>query len=338
MRAGKGLRYLKRVKARGKWYGYFDTGQTDAAGKRIYAAVGRMDDSAFGAKYAAMLGRRTARENVATELLVPALVNMFQRSEKYRSLAVGTKRGYDIYLKALVEALPSAPASKVERRDVVLLLDKMADRPGAANLLLAVIGAVYDWGRDREHVTNDPTKDISRFKIGEHDPWPDWLVEEALTSDDNTLRLAVHLLYFTAQRIGDVCAMRWSDIRGGRLSVNQQKTDKDLDIPMHARLRAVLDATPKAGLTILTKRNGLPMSTGRLRDILKAWATKRGQAVVPHGLRKNAVNALLEAECSVAETAAISGQTLQMVEHYARKRNQSSLASAAVLKWERNKK
>lgn len=59
-----------------------------------------------------------------------------------------------------------------------------------------------------------------------------------------------------------------------------------------------------------------------------------GQSATVHGLRKNAVNTLLEVGCSVAETAAISGQTLQMVEHYAKQRNQSVLASAAVLKWE----
>jgi hypothetical protein len=55
---------------------------------------------------------------------------------------------------------------------------------------------------------------------------------------------------------------------------------------------------------------------------------------VPHGLRKNAVNALLEAGCSAAEAASISGQSLQMVEHYAKQRAQARLADAAVLKWQ----
>jgi hypothetical protein len=53
-------------------------------------------------------------------------------------------------------------------------------------------------------------------------------------------------------------------------------------------------------------------------------------------LRKNAVNALLEVGCSVPETAAISGQSLRVVEHYAKERNQRKLASAAILRWEGN--
>jgi hypothetical protein len=55
---------------------------------------------------------------------------------------------------------------------------------------------------------------------------------------------------------------------------------------------------------------------------------------VPHGLRKNAVRALLEAGCTVNEVSSITGQTAQMVEHYAREVNQLKLAEEAIRKWE----
>jgi hypothetical protein len=51
-------------------------------------------------------------------------------------------------------------------------------------------------------------------------------------------------------------------------------------------------------------------------------------------LRKNAVNALLEAGCSTAEVSAITGQSLQVVEHYAKGRDGRALARAAMVKWE----
>ncbi len=38
--------------------------------------------------------------------------------------------------------------------------------------------------------------------------------------------------------------------------------------------------------------------------------------------------------CTDAEVSAITGQSRQMVEHYARQVNQKKLAAAAVLKWE----
>jgi transposase len=52
------------------------------------------------------------------------------------------------------------------------------------------------------------------------------------------------------------------------------------------------------------------------------------------GLRKSAVVFLLEAGCTDAEVAAITGQSREMVEHYARQVNQKRLAAAAILKWE----
>jgi len=51
-----------------------------------------------------------------------------------------------------------------------------------------------------------------------------------------------------------------------------------------------------------------------------------------HGLRKNAVNALLEAGASHAEVAAVTGQSVAMVEHYAREVDQARLAESAIRK------
>lgn len=57
--------------------------------------------------------------------------------------------------------------------------------------------------------------------------------------------------------------------------------------------------------------------------------------LVFHGLRKSSVVTLLEAGCTDAEVASITGQSRQMVEHYARQVNQRKLAASAILEWER---
>jgi hypothetical protein len=43
---------------------------------------------------------------------------------------------------------------------------------------------------------------------------------------------------------------------------------------------------------------------------------------------------LLEAGCTDAEVLAITGQSRQMVEHYAQQVNRRKLAASAILKWE----
>jgi len=47
----------------------------------------------------------------------------------------------------------------------------------------------------------------------------------------------------------------------------------------------------------------------------------RRRRFVFHGLRKSAVVFLLEAGCSDAETASITGQSRRIVEHYAKQVN-----------------
>jgi hypothetical protein len=45
----------------------------------------------------------------------------------------------------------------------------------------------------------------------------------------------------------------------------------------------------------------------------------------------------IEAGCTEAEVAAVTGQSMQMVAHYAKQVNQKKLAKAAVLKWEQSR-
>ncbi len=107
--------------------------------------------------------------------------------------------------------------------------------------------------------------------------------------------------------------MKWSAINaGGLLAVRQGKTGKELLIPLHRELRAVLETIPRRAVTI--RADGTPWQTG----FHTAWTKHRPAIVVDrklvfHGLRKSAVVTLLEGGCTDAEVSAITGQSRQMV-------------------------
>jgi len=130
----------------------------------------------------------------------------------------------------------------------------------------------------------------------------------------------------------------WSDCAAEVMSVVQEKTGKKLRIPMHRDLRAVLSDVPKRATTILINTKGLPWTNDGFRASWGKELTRPEmgalKGLVFHGLRKSAVVFLLEAGCTDAEVSAITGQSRQMVEHYARMVSQERLAAAAVLKWE----
>lgn len=337
--------HVKRTRAKGRVYLYFRTGTFLTApdgrrGREILVPLPPARDPGFGAAYASLLGARTKRASAnaaAVELTVSGLIELYERSDHFRRLSPGTQRIYGISLRYYAAQLPTAPAGLVERKDIVRLVDGRADQPGAANSLLRTIAALYKWGRLRGHVENDPCRNVAELPVGEHEPWPQHVLEAALAADNGRVRLGAHLLFYTGQRIGDVVKLKWTDIADGRIRLTQQKTKRALSIMVHEALGRELARHPKTLGYILAGPGGRSLSPVSLRESLQAFAAKLGADVVPHGLRKNAVNALLEAGCSAAETASITGQSLVMVEHYAKARSQEKLGDSAVLKWQGHK-
>lgn len=151
---------------------------------------------------------------------------------------------------------------------------------------------------------------------------------------------AAALALYLGQRQSDDLAMLWNECASGLMSVAQDKTGKRLWIAVHRDLRGILESVPRRATTILTNTRGRPWTGDGFRTSWdkeldrEVMAPIRQAGLVFHGLRKSAVVFLLEAGCTDAEVSAITGQSRQMVEHYARQVNQKKLAAAAVSKWE----
>jgi integrase len=334
MRKPPDLKHVKYVRRGIRWYAYFNTGQK-AGGKAIYAPMPQPGAVDFFDSYAALLAGRTKRQ-ADRKATVADLAELYRRSSDLADKADNTQRLYRSQLRRIVEFWGEFPADDLHPADVRLVLDNEGWNAGTRNAVTAVLAVLYRWARRRGKTRMEPTKDIERPAGGEHDPWPEDVLQAALASERPTVRLAVHLLYFTGLRIGDACALRWGDVRGSVIRITPQKTRrfrKTLAIPVHRDLRAELDRTTPTGITIL---NGIDQR--RLRMELQAFTRALGAETVPHGLRKNAVIALLEEGCTVPEVSAITGQTFQVVEHYAAKVNNDRLGQAAMLKFEARRK
>lgn len=326
-------RHVHVKRSRGRTYYYFDTGVRVDGKVKLTRLPDISDTLRFSNAWANAVNARSRRTQRAEAMTFGKLLDLYFVSHEFRKKSASTQENYILYAKEARRLFGNAPANEIETKDITLMMDTMAERPGAANMTLAVIGAVYAWGRQRGHVTNRPTQDVKAFESKDYEPWPAELIALALSDPDPVIRLSVALLYYTAQRIGDVCKMRWADVRDGAIHITQQKTGKDMVLPIHAGLRPHL---PKPdGIFVLTSE-GRPMNVDWVRARLQKWAKAKGYKIVPHGLRKNAVNALLEAGCSIGETSAISGQSLQIVEHYAKRRDTTTMATAAILRWEAN--
>src|SRR5262249_42696041 len=107
------------------------------------------------------------------------------------------------------------------------------------------------------------------------------------------------------RRVGDALGRRQRQYHHGGAREDQKATCD----PLHEDLRRLLAEIPKTAVTILTSTAGTPWTRdGFKTSWQKAFAEPKLHAgLVFHGLRKSAVVFLLEAGCSDAEVAAITG-------------------------------
>lgn len=319
------LEHVKRVVSKGNEYLYFKT-------ETGLIRLPPITSADFWPRYTAL---KAAKERApAKSYTVTQMIDEYDRSSELAGKAPATQRLYRLQFRKILDVFGKFAVDEVEPAMVRKLLAAVNWNAGTRNSFIGALGALYKWGRRHDKTTMQPTKDVERAKGGQYEPWPESALEAALSADDAQIRLAVHLLYYTGQRIGDVCKLRWSDYRDDGFRLVQQKTGKAMDIPAHSRLRDELSQTPRRGITIISGENGRPLRPDALRLALQEFTRSIGYETVPHGLRKNAVNALLERECTIAEVAAITGQTYAMVEHYAARVNNRKLSRSAILKFE----
>lgn len=337
----KSPKYLRKKSAKGRDYYYFDTGTRSEDGKPILTPQPNPKAPNFGDCYArakAARGQRAGKQGVLT---LDGLIRLYQRSPEWSALSGASQRSYSRYLERANRLMRNkrgeSPAVKmIERQDVRALRDALAETPGAASQAVRAMGALFAWAVENEKVRDNPAKGVKKFKGKEHQPWPEELIEEAL--GDPQVGMAVALFYFTGQRINEVVKMSWGAVEGDHMRVFVQKTQSHIRVAILPELMEMLKAQPRDSVAILTNANGQPWSQSGLRQKLQGWAAERGKHVVPHGLRKNAVNALFEAGCTAAEVSGITDQSIPMLAHYAKGRNKLTLGRAAVVKFDAARK
>jgi integrase len=127
-------------------------------------------------------------------------------------------------------------------------------------------------------------------------------------------------------------------IEEGGIIVVQQKTGKELWVPLHADLKVFLEGWE--GSPYVLSRRGLPYTAHSFRA---AWADFmastpagriRNEGYVFHGLRASSCEKLREAGCDDREIESITGMSPEMVTRYSRFADQRKLAKAAARRLE----
>jgi integrase len=306
-------------------------------GRQVVALPNVPGSAEFMAAYQAALGRQQVpgAPNGGSRSL-SALFASYYASPTFKNLSPSSQRTYRQVLKPIeardghrgVSDLPDDKARKI-------IEEIGATNPGMANLTRSVLRSVMKHAIKLKWRHSNPFSGIEAYKIGSHRTWTDseiaaYVHRWPLGSRE---RIAFDLLYYTAQRIGDVAKMRRDHITGDELFVKQQKTGTELRIRVHPALRRSLNAYGIRGQHLVGRIDGKAISAQMLRAIVQAAAAAAGlpKECNPHGIRKAVLRQLAESGASAKVIAALSGhKSLREVERYTEAADQGRLAVSAI--------
>src|SRR5258708_1484023 len=256
----------------------------------------------FMAAYeAALTGPRTAigAGRIKPGSVSAVVAEYFDSQQFFASKGAGTQRMRRGILERFRAAYGDRPFALLPPEWIEALLD--AKPPHAARSWLVTLRSLCQFALKRGWLRADPTTNI-KLRAIKGDGFHTWTDDEIAQFEahhpvGSKPRLALALLFYTAQRRSDVVRMGRQHIRDGVLTVKQQKTGVTLAIPVHPHLQTVLDATPSEHLTFLVTATCKPYRGNAFSEQFRNWCDAAGlpQRCKPHGRRKAACRRLAEA-------------------------------------------
>ena len=288
----------------------------------------------FWAEYASILKQKD-KPRVVVSRNFGALIDSYRKSPRYRNLKPRTGLDYDKHLDFFREIMGEANPAKMQRKDVIRLRDANAEKAYFANYSLRVLRVLMEHCVDLGWRDTNPARGVPELKTvkKEREPWPSELLDAYRNACDlgTRERLVMELCVGTGQRIGDVLEMRWSDIQDGGFVVRQNKTGKELWVPILPELQAALNVASRHSVYILTNERGTNRWSYRGASAAVRKVRERIGALGYdiHSWRYNAACELVEAGCGDDLVASVTGQSPAMVLHYTKKVRQKIRAVRA---------
>lgn len=272
---------------------------------------------------------------------INALVARYYRSTGFVTLAPSTQATYRNIIERFREDHGDKRVALLGRDHIKRMLETKASTPAAANNWLRMVRMLMAFALDEGMRADNPASSVRGIRYNS-DGYPSWTDDhiEAFRARHplgSRPRLAMELLYNTAQRRSDAVKMGPQHVRAGVLSIRQQKTGMLVEIPVLPDLQAAISSCAGDHLAFLVTDYGKPFSAAGFGNWFRDQCSLAGLPLgySAHGLRKAAATRLADAGCTDHQIMAFGGwQTIKEVQRYTRAANRKRLAQSAADKLE----
>jgi integrase len=254
----------------------------------------------------------------------------WKRRIRHLKSAAGQKDFYDRYAR---EQVGGKKITEITYSTVADLVEAMADKPIAANRTLALLSAMFNFGKGPlEWTEKNPCTGVNRYpeikrrrymKGEEPARIAEVLNREAVKRPAPVA--FIYLLIFTGARSGEIAAARWEWLEGNVLNLPDSKTGFK---PVHL---------PPQAMDVI---NRLPRTNGTITGIKSPkalWEMIRREVgcydLRPHDLRHSFASTALGAGFSLGQIGELLGhkstQTTQRYAHLVEEAAQAAVAATA---------
>ncbi|HEY5306096.1 MAG TPA: tyrosine-type recombinase/integrase [Pseudolabrys sp.] len=270
------------------------------------------------------------------------LCRIYYASATFKALDKSTRDWRRRALDEICAAHADKPVAALQSRHIRKLRDEKAETPGAANIRVKALRALFRWAVEADEAEVDPARDVRLIHYATQG-FHSWSLEEVAAFEQrhpigSKARLALAILLYTACRREDAVRFGPQHLRDGRIRYTQGKNEHrapvSLDIPAHPDLVTAIAAMPSGHLTFLVTEYGRPFTPAGFGNWFRDRCNEAGLSnCTAHGLRKATAARLAERGATAHEIMSITGhKTLAEVERYTRAAAGAKLADSAMAK------
>lgn len=238
------------------WVGYYYRHKRDAEGKQKEIPLGS-DLTIALRKWAEIEGKPAVSDN--------ALGKIYQKYIKWAEnrdvsgLSQRTIKDYQEHWRQLEKIFADAPIDQIQPQHLVRYFDARESKIRAKKEI-KFLSTIYNWAKARGYSMGvNPTQGITRqMRVQTKRTIYVTDTDFALVRKNAVqfVQDAMDIALLTGQRPADVFKMRWTDIKDGILTIQQNKTGQTVHITIEGELKKTLDnirSRPVISQTIIKK-------------------------------------------------------------------------------------
>jgi integrase len=256
---------------------------------------------------------------------------LYRQTGVWTDLSLATRKQRENIMRQVLKTGGNQPLSKITSGAVKQGIDRR--KPYAARHFVDTLHGMFKWAVSAQHVNSDPTigNAVAKPKTKGFPVWTEDELEqyERRWPLGTRERVMFGVYCFTGLRRGDAAKLGRQHIRNGVITIDTEKTETRVTIPVLPELAEIIAAGPTGELSIIASKKGQPIRKESLGTLFKKACKLAGiQGKSAHGIRKAAATRAANNGATVATLEAIFGwEGGQMAALYTRAADRKRLAA-----------